>query len=90
MCSLRVVVDNLCSSLKLDIIMLIIAGFELVLCDSNIYVSCFLVLLCMIVGWYITPFWRHLPWNGHDILFLQLHSLVCSVSLFSLLRTVLL
>ena len=26
----------------------------------------------MIVAWYTTPFWRHLPWSGHDVLFVQL------------------
>ena len=70
--------------------MLIIAGFELVLCGSDICVLFLCVTLhygCLV---YNTSFWRHLPWSGHAVLFLQLHGLVCSASVFSLLRTVLL
>ena len=73
MCSLWVVLDNLCSSLKLDIIMLIILllnSFSV----TPIYVSCFPVFLCMIVAWYRTPFWRHQPRSGNfTVLFAPLH-----------------
>ena len=60
MCSLRVVVDDLCSSLKLEAgCVFIVAGFELVLCDSDLCILFLCVTLhdgCLVYNTFLETF----------------------------------
>ena len=88
MCSLSDVADDSCLILKLDVCWLyrVLNSFSVI----PMYMPSLIVLVCVTDAWYTTPFWRHLPCSGHNVLFLQLHSFICSSLLFSLLRIALL
>ena len=80
MCSLNVVADLLCSSLKDDLCRLYLVLNEFSV--SPIYVSSFFVSVCVTVALYITTHSvRQFPLSGQSSLFRQLQSFsVCDLS----------